>query len=93
MENAGRKGRFYVDSSCLMFNNDDNMESTPDLNKATLNIEEGYQQMVDAAEALFPGISAQMATYTNNKADLESFQAYLDLINETPTVVTANSAM
>jgi hypothetical protein len=51
-----------------------------------------FQEMVEAARVENSEISAQIETYAAAQAEMESFRAYLSLINETPNVVTANKA-
>lgn len=55
-------------------------------------ITKDFQELVDRANREIPELSGQLETYVSAQAEMESFRAYLDLINDTPTVVTANRA-
>lgn len=51
-----------------------------------------FEKLVEAAQKEFPDLLNQMETFAASEVQLESFRAYLDLMNDTPVVVTANTA-
>lgn len=56
------------------------------------SLEAEYLDFEKLAKKEYPDISEQMEVYTATRIEIENYEAYLNLINETPTVVTANSA-
>lgn len=51
-----------------------------------------FEDLIKAGERVYPGLTDQINTFVSNKVDFEDYEAYLNLINQTPCVVTANSA-
>lgn len=51
-----------------------------------------FEKLVEAAQKEYPELLNQMKTFAASEVQMESFRAYLDLMNVTPAVVTANAA-
>jgi hypothetical protein len=56
------------------------------------DILKGFQELIDRANSEIPEIAGQVEAYTLVQAEVESFRAYLEIINGRPAVVTANRA-
>lgn len=51
-----------------------------------------FQELIDHAKSEIPEFFGQFEAYASAQAEMESFRTYLDIINDTPNVVTANRA-
>lgn len=55
-------------------------------------ISRDFDEILDAAERAYPGLSQEIEVFSAHQVEMESYYAYLELMNETPAVVTANRA-
>lgn len=51
-----------------------------------------FEELLRNAEKEYPTLVEHLESYSANSVELETYQAYLRLLSETPTVVTANTA-
>jgi len=51
-----------------------------------------FEKLVEAAQREYPDLLNQVETFAASEVQMESFRAYLDLVNDIPAVVTANTA-
>ena len=59
---------------------------------STEQIMKEFEKLVEAAQKEYPELRNQIETFAASEVQMESFRAYLDLMNDTPAVVTANTA-
>ncbi|MBX3243133.1 MAG: hypothetical protein KF685_01540 [Acidobacteria bacterium] len=64
------------------------------INNAETNetIVRDFEEIIKAAEENYPGLTKEFEVFTSGQVEMESFFSYLELMYETPTVVTANQA-